>query len=176
MLKRIAASTWMLPVFAITLLCLLSASISAQKSDAKTTGAPLKGVDVKLGRYAGAQFGGSPIAATKTDDKGNFAFPVVPRGEYVLTVSLPEKQSRGNGPSDAASNAGIKFCYITLNLAGGKKVEMGYDLSQNKAFDPKANPPSTAKATNLVPLIYVSDGAQPCNGTIVKSKSNITNN
>ena len=161
MTQRGAAAARSLPVFLFILSIMLSAVVGAQKSPATVAGAPLKGVDVKLGRYGGAQFaGGGAVASTKTDENGNFTFPVLPKGEYVLTVSLPEGPGHGK-------------CYITLNLADGGKVEKGYDLTQNLSFDPAS--PSTAK-TSLAPLVFVSNGSQPCNGTIVKSKSNISNN
>src|SRR5437868_14890410 len=70
------------------MLLILATTVAAQTPTARTSGAPLKGVDVKLGRYAGAQFSASgAVASTRTDDKGHFAFPVLPHGEYVLTVS-----------------------------------------------------------------------------------------
>lgn len=183
--KRSAASTCVFPVLALSLLCLLSPGISAQKSTATVSGAPLKGVDVKLARYAGAQFSGaSPAAITKTDENGNFTFPILPRGEYVLTISLPEHSkttpdtaARG-GFNNPGTTSAVKYCYIRLNLPEGRKLETGYDLAQNKAFDPKVDPTkeSTSKAIKFEPLIIVSNGVEPCNGTIVKSKSNITNN
>ncbi len=47
-------------------------------------GAPLKGVDVKLGKNPG----GSPAART-TDASGHFDFGVVEKGSYDLTLSPP---------------------------------------------------------------------------------------
>ena len=177
-------SSRMLLALAAVLLTLAS-TVAAQSQTARTSGAPLKGVDVKLGRYSGAQFSASGVvASTKTDDKGHFAFPVLPRGQYVLTVSLPAdagtpaKPGQDKNARGAATEAAPRFCTITLNLAGGKQVTMGYDLAQDKAFEATIDPAnaSAMKAAKFVPLVFVSDGAQPCNGTIVKSKSNITNN
>ena len=161
-----------LPTLAVMMLGLLPALSAAQTQMTRTSGAPLKGVDVKLGRYAGAQFAGSaPVITTKTDDQGHFSFPVLPRGQYVLTVSLPESAKSERG-------AAVRFCTITINLAGGKQTVRGYDIAQGKAFDPAVDPANSAalKAAKFVPLVFNSDGAQPCNGTIVKSKSNISNN
>jgi len=144
----------------LTALCLLPAVAHA--------GAPLKGVDVKLGKNPG----GGAAARVTTDEKGNFSFPVVPRGEYTLTVQPP------NHVPDRASNGVSDFCYVTLNLPGGRSVERWYDLVQNKAFDPAIDPTkqSAARSTGGAPFIVVSDGATPLNGTIVRSKSNISNN
>ena len=64
---------------AVVLLLLSLAMLTvAQKQPAVVTGAPLKGVDVKLGRYAGAQFGGNTMTRT-TNQKGEFDFGVVPK-------------------------------------------------------------------------------------------------
>src|ERR1041385_1290992 len=71
---------------AVVLLLLSLAMLTvAQKQPAVVTGAPLKGVDVKLGRYAGAQFGGNTMTRT-TNQKGEFDFGVVPAGTYEITL------------------------------------------------------------------------------------------
>jgi Carboxypeptidase regulatory-like domain len=151
----------------------LSSTSNAQKGEQSTTGAPLKGVDVKLGKNPG----GSPAARTTTDQDGKFTFAVVPAGEYILTLELKKGSSNiAVGGTTTATDA-IRFCLITLNLPEGKKLEKSYDLDRNKAFDPAVGPnQSTSKTTKAQDLIVVSDGAHPLNGTIVKSKSNISNN
>lgn len=94
MFRRSIVHSLILPVFALTAVFLFSAVVNTQKGPQGTTGAPLKGVDVKLGKNPG----GSPAARTTTDEEGNFAFPVVPAGEYILTLELkkdtPDVKSR----------------------------------------------------------------------------------
>jgi len=48
-------------------------------------GAPLKGVDVKLGKNPG----GSPAARTTTDTSGHFSFTNIPLGSYKIYVDIP---------------------------------------------------------------------------------------
>ncbi|HXB42257.1 MAG TPA: carboxypeptidase regulatory-like domain-containing protein [Bacteroidia bacterium] len=48
-------------------------------------GAPLKGVDVKLGKNPG----GSPAARTTTDGSGHYSFHNVPLGNYKIYVDIP---------------------------------------------------------------------------------------
>lgn len=48
-------------------------------------GAPLKGVDVKLGKNPG----GSPAARTTTDQNGDYTFSNVPLGDYRIYVDIP---------------------------------------------------------------------------------------
>jgi hypothetical protein len=175
MSKRNTVLASVLSAFALTMLCLLSAAVNAQKGPQSTAGAPLKGVDIKLGKNPG----GSAAARTTTDPSGNFTFPVVPAGEYILTLELKKDipNTKVAGGSAAPTDAAVQFCYITLNLAGGQKVEKGYDLVKNKAFDPAIDPAKQAmsKTTKSQDFIVVSDGASPLKG-IVRSKSNITNN
>lgn len=163
-----------LAAFALAALSLLYARADAQKGPQSATGAPLKGVDVKLGRSPG----GSPAARTATDAEGNFSLPVVPEGEYILTLEL-KKDTAGTQAARASSAAAeaVRLCRITLKLPGGEKVEKEFDLAQNKAFDPPADAAEQSAAKmKLETFVVHSDGATPLNGTIVKSKSNITNN
>ncbi|MGZ3863317.1 MAG: FG-GAP-like repeat-containing protein, partial [Bacteroidia bacterium] len=48
-------------------------------------GAPLKGVDIKLGKNPG----GSPAARTTTDNNGNYQFSNIPVGNYKIYVNIP---------------------------------------------------------------------------------------
>ena len=163
-----------LPVLVAAALC-LSVAAGAQKTPQSTTGAPLKGIDVKLGKNPG----GSPAARTTTDAEGNFTFPVVPAGDYILTLEV-KKDKNGDGvirPNDPV----WQFLRITVNAPGGGKTTKGYDLAANKAFDPATDPTTesareSAAKMKLETFVVHSDGTTPIQGTIVKSKSNITNN
>ena len=166
-----------LSAFALTMLCLLSAGVNAQKGPQGTDGAPLKGVDVKLGKNPG----GSPAARTTSDEKGHFTFPNVAGGSYIVTLERKQGSTNTNtaGGSATLADPPVTFCYITLNLPGGKKVEMGYDLVKNKAFDPTIDPAklSTLKVKDFPDfVIVVPTGGGSVEGTIIRSKSNITNN
>src|SRR5689334_18446847 len=104
---------------------LLWADAGAQKGPQSTTGAPLKGVDVKLGKSPG----GSPAARTTTDGEGNFTLPIVPAGEYILTLEIKRDAGGAQAEREAAAASGaLKFCHITLKLPGGEKIEKGFDL------------------------------------------------
>ena len=49
------------------------------------TGAPLKGVDIKLGKNPG----GSAVARTTSDNNGNYVFTNIPIGSYKIYVDIP---------------------------------------------------------------------------------------
>lgn len=67
-----------------TMVAMICAAAPAQKAR-QTMGAPLKGVDVKLGKNPG----GSAAARTTTNAKGEFTFGVQPAGKYDIIVSPP---------------------------------------------------------------------------------------
>ena len=151
-----------------------------QKGPESTTGAPLKGVDVKLGKNPG----GSPAARVTTDDKGKFNLGVVPAGSYILTLSFTEDSGLNQGSGTIStkekspSAVNVKLARITLDGAIGGRTVRGWDPKNKKAVDLTST--STGKSTGGDKIIIESDGRNPitgiCETAVVKSKSNISNN
>jgi hypothetical protein len=140
-----------------------------QKGPEVVTGAPLKGVDVKLGKNPG----GSPAART-TDSKGKFDFGVMPAGSYYLVLDLPEATMKQKGPS--AVN--VKLARVSVEGSVGGPIKTGWDFQHKETFALSAQ--ATAKTAGQTKIILESNGHDPLTGivetAVVKSKSNITNN
>jgi hypothetical protein len=62
----------------------LAAALCLIGAQAAVAGAPLKGIDVKLGKNPGGM-----VAARVTDASGQAEFGVLPKGDYTLSVSPP---------------------------------------------------------------------------------------
>lgn len=114
-------------------------------------GAPLGGVDIKLGKNPG----GDIVARSTTDSAGNFALPVVPAGSYILSFGIPKEAD------------------VVMSVKGSIRSAKARIFSSGVDFAIKV-------VVAPAPIILDSDGQNPLTGivqtTIVKSKSNISNN
>lgn len=138
-------------------------------------GAPLKGVDIKLGKNPGGQ-----IAARSTDGNGKVTFGIVPKGSYYISVAPPSASAAGTVSNTATSGSkqsdpSTKSCLLTIDgaVAGPIKTEWSFETNSILAPTPAA---ATTKTKNVDKVMFDSDGVHPISAVIVRSKSNITNN
>lgn len=120
-------------------------------------GAPLKGVDVKLGKNPG----GKPAART-TNAEGNVDFGVLPAGSYYIVI-------------DGAKS--VREPDAQIEIRGGTEgpVKKRWSFAQKKAFSLDA----TARDAGADKIVLTSDGKHPIEvaaTAVVRAKSNITNN
>ena len=88
---------------------------------AALAGAPLKGVDVKLGKNPG----GSPAART-TNERGSASFGPVTAGQYYLIIvppSDPKTAPKSSGTERKAGSAAERKFSVEIQGAKGGKVE-----------------------------------------------------
>jgi hypothetical protein len=142
-----------------TVLAVLGAFAVARTAGA---GAPLKGVDVKLGKAPG---GGIARVAT-TDAAGHFDLGVVPAGSYTVTL--------GPAAGAAAPAPGGAACTVDISGAVGGALRAEFDLGSGRPMAPAAG--TTQRVAGGGGTTVRSDGVHPLRGTVVRSKSNISNN
>ena len=158
-------------------ICLLSIDAVGQKGVQTTEGAPLKGVDVKLGRNPG----GSPAArAIRTDKDGNANLGILPKGSWYIIIVVPE--------SDAAAAQSDDIYLVTLKGPVGGEAKWEWSLKPQadgnvarKRASGLGDVKSQGRATQPVAqktITFTTDGPPTPSvvATLVKSKSNITNN
>lgn len=155
------------------MICLLASVITAQKGTNTVSGAPLKGVDVKLGKNPG---GGAAARTGSTDEKGQVNWGPLEPGNYSLTiVALPKQQNAADAEA---------YSYLIVEIKGGSvdggTRRMAFDVKKQKFVSPQNNN-ATAKSKppgdkDSIDFKVNSGPPLPCETTIIRSKSNITNN
>jgi hypothetical protein len=163
MLKRITVAGVALA------LGLFAGVITAQKVPNSTAGAPLKGVDVKLGKNPG----GSPAKRT-TDGDGKIDWGNLSPGNYSVEIVPPAK-------SQTATNGDDAFFVVEISgpgVVGGTK-RMAWEVAKKQFVTPIDETARTTTAPAYSPQFKFDVGSGPpaqVLTTIVRSKSNITNN
>jgi hypothetical protein len=145
-------------IFAFVTIVLLAAVAHA--------GAPLKGVDVKLGKSPG---GGASARTTNAD--GKLDLGILPAGSYYLIISAPKGTDVTRDPE----------AQIEIKGATGGTVKKRWDYAKKKAFDAAPADSSARVATQVgeEKIIFTSDGVHPVEiaaTTVVKSRSNTKTN
>jgi hypothetical protein len=164
---RSVRNSWQTAGAAVMLLSTLGMSIPTESS-AGSLGAPLKGVDVKLGKNPGGMY-----ARTTTDIDGQFSFGVLPKGSYMLTIGLrgvvtPAVAETTAALTDQASKTPAA-CALEIYGAQGGTIRASWDLRQGRRLDPTLV--SAAQAADADRIILDSDGSHPISGAVVKLKS-----
>lgn len=108
-------------------------------------GAPLKGVDVKLGKSPG---GGA--SARTSDEGGNVSFGVLSTGSYYLILTPPTPSTKSSKP------ATLKSCVVTIDGASGGPVHAEWSFQNSRATSQQGG--SSARGQKQDRVTFEADG------------------
>jgi hypothetical protein len=130
------------PVSNIRVLIFLSVAITlAAVATASLAGAPLKGVDVKLGKNPGGM-----LAARTTDKAGGFSFGVWPKGNYRIVLDVQ---------SAADARSGV-VAELILQGGTGHRIDQRVGTSEG----------AVKNSGHANEIDFVSDGIHPITGVV----------
>jgi hypothetical protein len=168
MFKHNRSNAWVQSALVFTMAAMICAAAPAQKTPSSTTGAPLKGVDVKLGKNPG----GSPAGRVATNANGEFNFGVVPLGKYDLVVSPPPDPANtqpGKGPDTMAANLNLSksnVSRIAITIDGVKGGPIKKDLDFKEKESPSATQRVGKPKYEDITVTIETDGKADVKGTI----------
>ena len=107
---------------------LIAGTLLALSSHLAVAGAPLKGVDVKLGKNPG---GG--CAARTSDGNGKAIFGIWPKGNYTLTISpsarsAPVAQNTARTADEPSKSASLSPAKVHLTVTGASTGKIERDI------------------------------------------------
>jgi hypothetical protein len=115
--------------------CLVVAAVCLLSIQCALAGAPLKGIDVKLGKNPG---GG--CAARTTNDTGAANFGVWPKGNYTLSVVAASpvntgiaSLSREQKPETKVVTPAVSKLHVSIKGAAGGKIERDIEAGADAA-------------------------------------------
>jgi hypothetical protein len=138
----------------------VTACFSLSAAGVAIAGAPLKGVDVKLGRNPG---GGA--SARTTDAGGKLDLGVLPKGSYYLIVVEPKTETAG-ATSSAAKSGGAavpdtKAGTIAISGAVGGPVSWDWSFGNGRAAYRTASGAAAKLSLSQEKIVFESDGVHP---------------
>jgi hypothetical protein len=165
MFKHDTPTAWVQSALVFTMVAMICAAAPAQKTPSSVTGAPLKGVDVKLGKNPG----GSAAARATTNAKGEFNFGVVPAGKYDLIVSPPSDLADTHAGGGAEKSINLNSSRSNVRLAIAIDGVKGGPIKKDLDFKPK-EPDATQRAGKPkyedITMTIETDGKSEVKGTL----------
>lgn len=163
MFKHNRLVEWVQSTLVVTVAAMIC-GVSTAQTPTPANGAPLKGVDVKLGKNPGGQ----AAARATTNAKGEFYFGAQPAGKYDLTVSPPPDfaDTQAGGGADQRTNLNSSKSNrlaITIDGVKGGPIKKDLDLKEK---EPDATQRVGKPKYKDITLTIETDGKAEVKGTI----------